>query len=164
MLCAWLNRWRSYRFEDEWVVEAPIETVWNSLVNVESWPTWWKGLEFSYSADKLPQGMEGKQYKTGWKSPLRYRLKINAVIRKASSHALIVADIHGDITGVCTCCITEGRGETRGYFFLDVRTNTIWMSLFSPFLKRFFTRNHNLIMATGMHGFTMHLARGSATA
>ncbi|MBW2741581.1 MAG: hypothetical protein JRE64_22680, partial [Deltaproteobacteria bacterium] len=45
VLYSWLDRWRSYRFEDEWVVEAPVEKVWDSIVNVEVWPIWWKGLE-----------------------------------------------------------------------------------------------------------------------
>ncbi|MBA3003676.1 MAG: hypothetical protein FP813_07500 [Desulfurivibrio sp.] len=164
MLFSWLDRWRNYRFEDEWVVEAPVEKVWDSIVNVEDWPIWWQGLEFSYSADKLPLGMQGKRYTTGWKSPLRYRLEINAVIRESSSHALIIADIHGDIEGVCTCRIQESRTGTRSCFSLAVRTNTTWMSLFSPFLKGCFTRNHNRIMAKGMHGFSLHLARMAAAA
>lgn len=164
VLYSWLDRWRSFRFEDEWVVEAHVEKVWDSIVNVEDWPIWWKGLEFSYSADKLPVGMEGKHYKTGWKSPLHYRLEINAVIRESSNNVLIIADIHGDIEGVCTCRIKESRWGTRCYFSLDVRTNKTWMNLFSPFLKGYFTKNHNRIMAKGMHGFTMHLARGAAAA
>jgi hypothetical protein len=164
VLYSWLDRWRSYRFEDEWVVNAPPVKVWDSIVNVEDWPLWWKGLEFSYSADNLPVGMEGKYYKTGWKSPLHYRLEINAIIRESSNHALIIADIHGDIEGVCTCRIKENQEGTKGYISLEVRTQKTWMSLFSPFLKGYFTRNHNLIMATGLHGFAMHLARGQAAA
>lgn len=164
ILHSWLDRWRNYRFEDEWVVEAPVEKVWDSIVNVEDWPVWWKGLEFSHSADKLPAGMEGKRYTTGWKSPLHYRLEINAVIRESSSHALIIADIHGDIEGVCTCRIEESRRGTRNYFSLNVRITKPWMSLFSPVLKGCFTRNHNRIMAKGKHGFTLHLARMAAAA
>lgn len=161
---SWLDRWLNYRFEDEWVVEAPVEKVWDSIVNVEDWPIWWKGLEFSHSADKLPAGMEGKRYTTGWKSPLRYRLEINAVIRESSSHALIIADIHGDIEGVCACRIEENRRGTRNCFSLDVRIAKPWMSLFSPILKGCFTRNHNRLMAKGKHGFTLHMARMAAAA
>ena len=161
---SWLDRWRSYRFEDEWVVDAHVEKVWDSIVNVEDWPIWWKELEFSYSSDKLPVGIEGKYYQTRWKCSLHYRLEVNAVIREYSNHNFIIADIYGDIEGVGTCCIKESRRGTRGYFSLDVRTNKTWMSLLSPFLKRYFTKNHSRIMAKGMHGFTMHLAREAAAA
>lgn len=164
VLYSWLDQLRSYRFENEWVIKAPLETVWDNIVNVEDWPVWWQGLEFSCSADKLPVGTEGKHYKTGWKSPLYYRLEINAVIRESTSHALIIADIHGDIEGICTCRIEERQSATRGYFSLNVRTNITWMSLFSPFLKGYFIKNHNRIMAKGLLGFTMHLARSEAAA
>ena len=156
---AWLNRLRRYRFEDKWVVDAPIDRVWDSIVNVEGWPVWWKGLELSHSFDKLPVGIEGKCYQTRWKSSLHYRLEVNVVIRESSKHDLIVADIHGDIEGIGTCFIKEGCRGTQGCFSLDVRTNKTWMNLFSPFLKRYFVENHSRIMAKGVHGFKMHLAR-----
>lgn len=164
VLSSWLDRCRSYRFEDEWVVDAHVEKVWDSIVNVEDWPIWWKELEFSYSSAKLPVGIEWKHYQTSWKCSLLYRLKVNAVIRESSSHDFIIADIHGDIEGVGTCRIKESSRGTRGYFSLDVRTNKRWMSLLSPFLKRYFIRNHSRIMAKGMQGFRTHLAREVAAA
>ena len=162
VVCSWVDRWRCYCFEEEWVVEAPVQTVWDGMVHVEEWPRWWEGLVFSNSADELPEGMEGKRYSTRWKGALPYGLDIHAVIREASTHASISADIHGDIEGVCTCRIEESQRGTRGVFSLDVRTTRPWMSLLSPFLKGYFSENHNRLMEKGMQGFSRYLAQGVA--
>ncbi|BCS95481.1 hypothetical protein DSLASN_11130 [Desulfoluna limicola] len=161
VMWSWVDRWRWYRFEEEWVVDAPVETVWDGMVHVEEWPRWWEGLEFTDSPDQLPVGMEGKHYTTRWKGPLPYGLDIHAVIREASTHDSISADIHGDIEGRCTCRIEESQLGTRGVFSLDVRTTKPWMSLLSPFLKGYFSENHNRLMAKGMRGFTRHLSKGA---
>lgn len=161
-MLSWVNQWRRYRFEEEWMVEAPVEKVWDQMVQVEAWPQWWKGLELSDSVDGLPAIMEGKSYRTRWKGPFPYRLDIHAVIRKTSPHAAITADIHGDIQGRCTCRIQESRQGTRFFFSLDVRTVPPWMTLLSPFLKGYFSKNHNRLMAKGIQGFTRHLSQETA--
>lgn len=162
VVCSWVNRWRCYRFEEEWVVEAPVQAVWDGMIHVEEWPRWWEGLVFSDSIDKLPEGKIGKHYRTRWKGALPYGLDIHAVIREASTHASISADIHGDIEGVCTCRIEESQRGTRGFFSLDVRIINPWMSLLSPFLKGYFCENHNRIMEKGIQGFTRYLLQGAA--
>ncbi len=162
LVFSWVDQWLRYRFEEEWMVEAPAEKVWDKMVHVDGWPQWWKGLELSDSVDDLPVVTAGKRYRTRWKGPLPYRLDIHAVIREASPHASISADIHGDIIGSCTCRIREDRQGTRVFFSLDVRTATPWMTLLSPFLKGYFSENHNRLMARGMQGFTQHLAKETA--
>ncbi|SCY23605.1 SRPBCC family protein [Desulfoluna spongiiphila] len=157
---AWLDRWRSYRFEEEWVVEAPVKTVWDGMLHVEAWPGWWQGLESSESSDALPPGMAGKQYTTRWKGALPYGLDIRAVLREVTDQAYISADIHGDIEGHCSCCIEKSRRGTRGQFSLQVRTARPWMSLLSPFLKSYFTENHKRLMAEGMRGFSRYVSEG----
>jgi uncharacterized membrane protein len=156
---SWVNQWLHYQFKEEWMVEAPVEQVWDKMVHVDEWPQWWKGLEVEGSVDDLPVVMAGKRYKTRWKGPLPYHLDIHAVIRETTPHASISADIHGDIEGTCTCRIQANRQGTRGIFALDVRTAAPWMTLLSPFLKGYFSENHNRLMAKGMQGFTQSLAR-----
>ena len=159
---SWMNQWLRYRFEEEWMFEAPVEKVWDQMVHVDEWPEWWKGLEVSDSVDDLPVIMAGKRYRTRWKGPFPYRLEVHAVIKNASPHASISADIHGDIKGICTCHIEKNQLGTRVLFSLDVRTAAPWMTLLSPFLKGYFSKNHNRLMAKGMQGFTQHLARETA--
>ncbi|MCP4116609.1 MAG: hypothetical protein GY737_14610 [Desulfobacteraceae bacterium] len=159
---SWMEQWLRYRFEEEWIFEAPVEKVWNQMVRVDEWPEWWKGLEFSDSVDDLPLIMEGKHYRTRWRGPLPYRLEIHAMIRKATPHAFISADLHGDIKGSCTCRIQENPQGTQGVFSLDVQTAIPWMTLLSPLLKGYFRENHNRLMAKGLQGFTQRLARETA--
>ena len=156
---SWMNRWRNFSFEDEWVIGVSVDTVWEGMVQVESWPEWWDGLELSTSTDGLPVGMAGKHYQTRWKGTLPYGLDVHAVIREAHEGSSISADIHGDIEGVCACRIEESPQGTRGIFSLDVRTANPWMTLLSPVLKGYFSENHKQIMAKGMHGFTRFLER-----
>ncbi|MBI9090177.1 MAG: SRPBCC family protein [Desulfobacterium sp.] len=156
---SWLDQWLRYRFEEKWRVEASAEKVWDTIIHVDGWPDWWKGLEVSHSVDDLPVVMAGKQYRTRWKGPLPYRLEIHAVVREARPQTSISADVHGDIQGHCTCRIQENQHGTQVFFSLDVRTATPWMTLLSPFLKGYFRENHNRLMARGMQGFTQHLAK-----
>ncbi|WP_300671364.1 hypothetical protein [Desulfoluna sp.] len=153
-----LDRWRYYRFEQEWAVEAPVAAVWNGMLHVEAWPQWWEGLEFCLPENELSVGTEGKQYSTRWKGLLPYGLNIQAVLREVNDLALITADIHGDLEGQCSCRIQQTRRGTCGVFSLKVRTTRLWMSLLSPFIKGYFIENHKSLMAQGMTGFTRYLA------
>ena len=157
---SWINKWYGYHFDQEWVVNAPLETVWEGLIHVDQWYRWWEGLEFSNSTDNLPVTMTGKQYITRWKGSFPYYLDIQAVIVDARANVSISADIHGDIKGACTCRIEKTRDGTRGFFSLNVHTCNPWMTILSPFLKERFSKNHNSIMAKGIVGFTSYLAQG----
>lgn len=161
MVRLWLDRRRFYVFEEEWVIDAPLAAVWKGMVHVENWPDWWEGLLSADSQDALPPGMAGKCYRTLWKGALPYCLNVDARIRDVGQETFILADIGGDIEGICICRIEGSPWGTRGFFSLHVRTNRFWMSFFSLFFKRYLSENHQRIMARGMRGFTRCLANGA---
>lgn len=158
----WLDRRRFYAFEEEWCIDAPLAAVWKGMVHVEGWPDWWEGLLLADSQDTLPAGMAGKCYRTCWKGALPYRLNVDARIRDVCQETFILADIDGDIEGVCACRIEESSWGTRIFFSLHVRTNRFWMSVFSLFFKGYLSENHQRIMARGTRGFMRCLAKGAA--
>jgi len=34
-----------YSFHTEWQIEAPVEDIWDAIVDTTSWPEWGKGVE-----------------------------------------------------------------------------------------------------------------------
>ncbi len=43
-----------YVFIDEWVVDAPIEAVFNALADARTYPIWWKPVYLQVEADGPP--------------------------------------------------------------------------------------------------------------
>ena len=34
----------SYSFLTTWILDAPREPVWDAIYELESWPSWWRGV------------------------------------------------------------------------------------------------------------------------
>ncbi|MBA3552856.1 MAG: SRPBCC family protein [Actinobacteria bacterium] len=148
----------NYRFGTRWVLQAPIDRVWDAIVETERWPTWWRGVQ---SADVLEQGAEGgvgKRVRYVFRSALPYTLGFEMVLREVSRPHLLVADASGELEGFGRWEITEDGGVTTLDYTWHVRTTAAAMNLLAPFVRPAFVWNHHVVMRWGAEGLARHLS------
>ena len=56
-----------YRFLSTWLLDAPVERVWDTLYDAARWPAWWQGVE---RTDVVGDDL----WRSTWKSFLPYEL------------------------------------------------------------------------------------------
>jgi hypothetical protein len=141
-----------YRFVTEWQAEAPIEQVWDTLLDYRQWPTWWKGfrdVRQIHPGDERGIGMTLRQ---GWRSRVPYTLTFDLEITDAERRRRLEGRVTGDVEGTCSWTFQEREGSTEVRFVMDVRTTRPWMNIPVPFARRIFTGNYDTIMRWGSEG------------
>jgi uncharacterized membrane protein len=149
-----------YQLVTEWHVDAPADRVWDALLRVREWPTWWKGFR---SVDVLEDGEEsgvGMQVRQRWRSLLPYTLMLELEILRVEQRRLLEGRSSGDMEGTCTWTFRERDGRTHVRFVMDVRPTKWWMNLPVPFAGRIVAANYGAIMRWGSSGFARRLSVG----
>lgn len=141
-----------YRFVTEWQADAPVDRVWDVLLDYRNWPTWWKGfrsVEQIHAGDESGVGMVIRQR---WRSLLPYTLVFDLAITDVRRHGLLDGRASGDVEGSCSWTFEERDGRTLVRFVMDVRTARWWMNVPVPFALRIFAFNFDAIMRWGSEG------------
>ena len=140
-----------YSFLTTWIVDAPRDAVWDAIHEIESWPTWWRGVR---SVDKVEAGDAdgvGALYRHEWRSVIPYPVRFDTRITRIERPHLIAAVADGELAGTGTWRLFEDGGTTVTYEW-DVRTTRAWMNLVAPVARPVFRWNHNVVMHQGGEG------------
>ena len=151
-----------YRRVAEWEVDASLDRVWDALLLVGDWPTWWRGfraVERLKSGDPSGVGMRIRQH---WRSLLPHTMVIELEIARVERHRLLAARASGDMTGSCAWGFVDLGDRTRVRFVFDVSPTRWWMNLPVPFAERVFAWNFDAIMRWGSEGLVRLLGTGVA--
>ena len=149
-----------YIFETVWMVDAPIEAVWDAIVASEQWPEWWPYLE--RVEEVAPGDSAGRGAIRGytWRGPLPYRLTFEITVTKMERPVLLEGEARGDLQGVGRWSLPEqGRHATRVRYVWQVRTTRPWMNVLAPLARGLFTWNHDQVMRAGESGLAGYLGR-----
>jgi hypothetical protein len=147
-----------YRYGSDWTVDASVDRVWDVLLSVDDWPTWWRGFR---AVERLDPGDDrgiGMRIRQHWRSLLPYTLVIDLEIARVERHRALEGRASGDMEGTCTWEIEDLGGRTVVRFTLDVRPTRPWMNLPVPFADRVFAWNVDAIMRWGNDGLERRLA------
>jgi uncharacterized protein YndB with AHSA1/START domain len=145
-----------YRFLTTWCIDAPIEAVFDVLYDSVGYPRWWKGVN---SVEVLEAGDEagiGQLNRFVWRSVLPYSLGFDLKVTRVERPYLIEGHASGELQGVGTWQLYEGRGVAVVYDW-RVRTTKLWMNLFGPLARPAFAWNHDLVMRQGGRGLAGQL-------
>lgn len=146
-----------YRFVTTWRLKAPIEAVWERILESEGWPDWWKGVEDVVELVKGDEDGLGNLRRYTWKSALPYRLIMDIKSTRFVRHQTIEGVISGDVEGQGNFHFSqEGEVVTLRYE-MTVRTTKLWMGLIAPLAKPLFRWNHHVIMRWGGEGLARSL-------
>jgi uncharacterized protein YndB with AHSA1/START domain len=141
----------SYSFLTTWILDAPRESVWDAIYEVESWPAWWRGVK---RVNKLEHGNGvgvGARYRHEWRSVIPYPVRFETRITGIERLHLIEAEADGELAGTGRWRFFDGSTTVVTYEW-NVRTTRPWMNLLAPVARPVFRWNHNVVMHNGGTG------------
>lgn len=145
-----------YEFLTTWGIEAPIERVFDVLVASTRYPTWWKGVT-SVEIVAPGDGIQGEVDRFTWRSVLPYSLAFDMQVTRVVRPFLIEGRASGELEGIGTWHLSEGRDATVVVYEWQVRTTRRWMNLLGPLARPAFAWNHDLVMRQGGRGLAAEL-------
>lgn len=128
-------------------VTAGRERVWEALVGVNEWPSWWSWLR---NVKVIRPGSEdglGGRFRGLLATPTRYRLRNEIEVVGVDHLESISLRANGDLAGRGDFRLSDaGSGGTSVQFEWKVRTTKWWMNLAAPLARGAFIRNHDNLM------------------
>ncbi len=140
-----------YRFLTTWLLDAPLEGVWEAVHDVERWPEWWRGVE---SVTKVRERVYDHVWRSRVPYPVRFRIEVDVIERPH----LIVARADGELAGTGTWRLYAGADGTAATYEWHVKTTRSWMNAVAPLARPVFEWNHRVVMRWGGEGLARRLA------
>jgi hypothetical protein len=154
---AHLPAMHEYRLVTHWCLTAPLQAVFDAVLDSLSWPQWWHGAESVVeTAPGDPKGI-GSVRCYAWRGALPYPLSFRARSTRVEAPCLLEAAVDGDLEGVGRWRFTHDSGITTVCHEWEVRTTRRWMNLLAPLARPLFVRNHRQLMLAGAEGLARRL-------
>jgi uncharacterized protein YndB with AHSA1/START domain len=138
-----------FRFLTTWVVDAPIEPVWDAIYAIERWPQWWRGVERVTELFHGDGDGEGTIYAHTWRSKIPYAVEFTVTVVHVEKPHLIEARAEGGLEGSGTFRLFEAPRGTAVTYDWAVRTTKSWMNTVAPVARPVFAWNHHAVMKSG---------------
>ena len=141
-----------YDFLTTWLVDAPLDRVWETIYAIERWPEWWPGVQ---SVTELVHGDgdgEGSVYRHVWRSRIPYAVRFDSTVEEVRRPHLILARAEGGLAGTGTFRLFEGPLGTAVTYEWQVATTKRWMNVIAPVARPVFAWNHHAVMNEGGRG------------
>jgi hypothetical protein len=146
-----------YEFLTTWVVDAPIEAVFDVISDAAGYPTWWKGVQRVEPLEPGDDRGVGQLDRYTWRSVLPYSLTFDARVTRIERPHLIEGHASGELEGVGIWRLYEGGGGTAILYDWRIRTTKRWMNVLGPLPRPAFVWNHDVVMRQGGIGLARTL-------
>jgi Polyketide cyclase / dehydrase and lipid transport len=146
-----------YAFVSRWVLEAPIERVWDAIAEPEAWPRWWryvKRVELLQAGDAAGLGAV-RRYT--WRTALPYSFVFDTRTSRLERPHLLEAQATGELVGTGLWQLSSSPSTTTVQYDWNVRTTRAWMDLLAPIARPAFAWNHARVMRQGGHDLARYL-------
>ncbi len=121
-----------YRFETGWVVDAPVEAVFDLLARFEEIPGWWPSVKRAAVIDPGEKSGLGARVAYAIRSPLLYSMVFETSVTAIERPTLIRITATGDVAGIGQYRLSEEGSRTRIRYNWNVSTTRPWMNLVAP--------------------------------
>ncbi|MCF6251624.1 MAG: SRPBCC family protein [Methylococcaceae bacterium] len=132
-----------------WKIPASLENCWFSILEVESWPNWWKYVHKVIELEAGDKSGINNIHQYDWSTCLPYHLVFNLRVTRLEPFKLITFDAQGDLTGNGCCRFTQKNNCTYIQFDWNVETSKPWMSFVATIATPVFEWNHRRVMKSG---------------
>jgi len=142
-----------YHFVTKWFFKAPIERVWEEIVDISSWPSWWASWKKAVYQGASPLQL-GSVIDHEVRGALPYCVRFRAVVtRFQPPHRLEIAS-SGDLVGTGSLILDpQDHGTTLTYYW-DVGLSNPLLNFLDklPFTRALLEKNHDYVMDDGYRG------------
>lgn len=146
-----------YDFTTIWLIEAPIEKVWEAIRDYKNLPTWWKAVDRVVKIEPGDENGLGSVWKMTWKTPLTYTLTFTSRIITVESPNLLELTAKGEVEGTGRWELSTSPEGTLVCYYWKVKTTKAWMNFLALFIRLLMEWNHNIIMKQGAEGLAKFL-------
>jgi len=146
-----------YELTTFWHFDAPLEAVWAALVDAESWPRWWPGIEQVVVLERGDAVGVGARRRYTCRGVLPYRLSFVSRVTRVEPRHLLEGKVEGELEGRGCCRLARRDGRVLVRYDWQVRTTPRWMNFISPLAKPLFRWNHDMLMEAGGSGLARYL-------
>ena len=141
-----------YAFLTSWLLDAPVEPVWDAIYDTDAWPEWWPGVRrVEELVPRGPDGVGGLSRFT-FRSVLPYDLVFEMRSVRVERHRLLEGVASGELVGTGRWRFFVQEGATAVTYEWDVETTARWMNLLAPIARPAFAWNHDRVMRAGGEG------------
>ncbi|SDS85174.1 Polyketide cyclase / dehydrase and lipid transport [Brevibacterium siliguriense] len=156
-----------FHFDDRWIVEAGIESVWAVLERVDQWPQWWPGLT---AAERVGPGhvdddaadisvAAGSRARLVVRAPIGWSLRFSIEVDEVDAPHLIRFRSNGDLRGEGRWSLTASEAGTTIDALWCVTTSRAVVRVMRPLSGLM----HGAVMAAGERGLRSRLAELSGS-
>jgi hypothetical protein len=152
-----------YAFVTTWRLRAPVERVWDAILDYQSWPHWWPAIE---SARQIAPGDAeglGEIAEITFRTRLPYRVRFMITTTNVRQHQELDGRAVGELEGTGRWRLSSEGDVTHVQYFWNVRTTRWWMNMLAPVARPAFAWNHDQVMKSGRTGLARMLNQQRAT-
>lgn len=139
----------SFSFVTTWKVDAPIDRVWNAVVDAKRYPEWWK---YVARVEQISPGDErgvGAVGRLNWKTALGFTLSFETRSTRVEPPHVLEAASTGELEGTGRWELSEDAEGTTVRYEWNVRSTKPWLNLLAPLARPAFVWNHDVMMTEG---------------
>ena len=138
-----------YSFVTIWRFDAPINAVWDKIIDIKRWPQWWKYVESITELEPGDENGVGSLQHITWTSALPYKLSFDSRVTRVEKPYLIEGVAMGELNGTGRWQLSQEGSITTVRYDWNVRTSKSWMNLLAPLARPIFAWNHDILMNEG---------------
>jgi uncharacterized protein YndB with AHSA1/START domain len=148
----------SYAFLSLWVIDAPIDEVWEVISNADEYPSWWRYVDYTREIEHGDDDGVGQKVRSKWSSALPYGFEFETEVARIEKPTTIELVSHGELEGSGTWELSTTHAGTAVRYYWRVRTTRLLMDLLGPVARPAFAWNHAVIMRAGGEGLAQRLS------
>jgi len=141
-----------YSFTTIWRIAAPVEKIWDVIIESEKYPTWWKSVVKVETLSRGDANGIGTVTRTTWKTHLPYGFSFDTRAVRIEPFKTLELEAFGDLLGKGLWTLTREGDQTLVQYDWQVKTAKLWMNLVAPVAAPFFRWNHAAVMNDGADG------------
>lgn len=142
-----------YHFVTKWFFHAPIERVWEEIVDISSWPSWWPSWKKAVSHGSSPLQL-GSVVDHEVRGNLPYSLHFRTAVTLFHPPRLLELTSSGDLVGTGVLVLKLQDDGTAVNYDWDVGMPHPLLNLLGklPFTRALLEKNHDNVMDDGYRG------------
>ena len=152
----------AYRFLDRWLVEAPIDDVYDVIGDILSYPEWWHDFVIEATGDG-GEPRPGKRNQLLVKAFLPYKVRFGLEVIEAERPTRILSRLSGDFTGTGEWRLQQTDGETEAVLDWRPLVQKPLIRYLTPLLRPLFRANHTWAMRRGQEHVVPYMRSGAAS-
>ena len=138
----------AYRFLDRWVVDAPIDRIYDTIGDVLGYERWWTDFVIRATGDEAPPTV-GKSNELRVKAYLPFTVNFALEVLEVEAPRRILSRLSKDFEGTGEWTLVETDGTTVATLDWQPSVNKPLIRNLTPVLRPIFRSNHNWAMRHG---------------